>query len=180
MRKELFKEIEIPEGVEVLVNENEVSVKGKEGNSVKKFEIREVLIEKKGNKVILENKNSTKREKKIMNTLAAHIKNMIKGVQEKFVYELKVCFNHFPITVQTDGEEIIIKNFLGEKTPRKAKIPSGAEVQINKDIIIVKSFDKEIAGQAAANLEKATNIRLRDRRTFQDGIFITKKCGKEI
>ncbi len=180
MRKELSKEIEIPEGVEVSVNGNEISVKGKEGTSKKKFEIREVVLEKKGNKIIIGNKNSTKREKKMINTLAAHITNMVKGVQEKFEYKLKVCFNHFPVTVQLGEGEVIIKNFLGEKTPRKAKIPSGAEVKIEKEIITVKSFDKEIAGQAAANLEKATNIRLRDRRTFQDGIFITKKCGKEI
>ena len=180
MHKELFKEIEIPDGVEAEIEGNLMIVRGKEGEVKKKFDTSKLIFEKSGNIISIGNKKSTKNEKKMMNTIARHINNMIQGVQEKYEYHLKICFSHFPITVEIKGKDVLIKNFLGEKIPRKMKILEGAEVKVDKEKITVSSPDKEIAGQTAANFEKATAISKRDRRVFQDGIFITNKSGKEI
>lgn len=180
MKKELFQTIEIPEGVEASIDRGSVTVKGKEGENKRTFNLGKLDFEKKENKIIIGNKKATKTEKKMMNTIASHINNMIKGVQEKFEYKLKVCFSHFPMNVKIEGNEAVIKNFLGEKIPRKVRIPEGTEVVIDKDIITVKSTDKELGGQAAANFETATRIIGKDRRVFQDGIYITSKCGREI
>lgn len=177
--KNLEKTIKIPEGVEVSLDGTNLIVKGKEGENKRNFKIKRITIEKQDNQIKIICKKTTKNEKKIMNTLAAHITNMIKGVQHKFEYKLKVCFSHFPITIDIKENEANIKNFLGEKIPRKANIPKGVEVDISKDEITVKSTDRELGGQAAANFEKATWIRKRDRRIFQDGIFITHKPGRE-
>jgi len=180
MRKEIFREIEIPEGVEVELVGSLLKVKGVEGESQRNFNINKVSLEKKNGMVVVGNKKATKKEKKLINSAAAHIKNMIDGVQKKFEYQLKVCFSHFPISVDIKGKEVMIKNFLGERVPRKTIIPEGVEVEIDKDVIKVVSVDKELAGQVAANFETATRIRSRDRRIFQDGIFITSKAGREI
>jgi large subunit ribosomal protein L6 len=180
MHKELFTEIEIPEGIEINLDGAEVTVKGPEGELKKEFEFGMVKVKKEGNKIILGNKKSTKREKKIMNTLTAHIKNMIKGVSKKFEYVLKAVFHHFPITIEVSGNFATIKNFLGEKVPRKVKIPEGVEIKVNKETIIITGLDKEITGQAAANFEAATRITSKDRRVFQDGIFIINKAGREM
>lgn len=180
MKIELFKEIEIPSGVEVKIEENEISVKGPEGENKRKFNFRDLIIEKKEGKIVLGSKKASKKEKKRINSTSAHITNMIAGVQKKYEYKLKICFVHFPMTVEIKGHEAIIKNFLGERTARKVKLPKEAEVKLEKDIITVKSTNKEIAGQAAANLEIGTNIINRDRRVFQDGIFMISKCGKDI
>jgi len=180
MRKEIFQEIEIPEGVEAEVKGDEVIVKGKEGENKRDFDVKGLVFQKEGNKIRIGNKKSTKKEKKMINTIAAHIKNMIKGVQKKFEYKLKVCFSHFPITVEVAGQQVLIKNFLGEKTPRKTSIPAGVHMKVDKDIITINSTDRELAGKAAANLENITRIRMRDRRVFQDGIFMTSKAGREI
>ena len=177
MHKELFQTIEIPEGVEVEIQGNNVIVKGKEGVNERKFDLANLNLEKKENEIIIGNKKSSKKEKRRMNTIASHIRNMIQGTQNKFEYKLKVCFGHFPITVEVKGNEALIKNFLGERTPRKVKIPKGAEVKVDKEIITVTSPSIEIAGQAAANFENVTRITNRDRRVFQDGIFITTKAG---
>ncbi len=180
MKAEVFQEIQIPDGVEVKMEGDKLVAKGAEGEVSREFNLAKVDFEIKGDKIILGNKKATKREKKKINTMRAHIKNLLDGVKQKFEYRLKACYVHFPMTLEVKGTEVIIKNFLGEKTPRKAKIPHGAEVKIEKDLIKIKAINKEVAGQAAANLEKATKIRNRDRRIFQDGIFITNKCGVDI
>ena len=79
------------------------------------------------------------------------------------------------MTLKIKNNELIINNFLGEKVPRKATIFPNVEVEIKGNIIKVSSIDKEAAGHTAANMEKATKVKKRDRRIFQDGIFITKK-----
>jgi large subunit ribosomal protein L6 len=180
MKKVLFQEVEIPEGIEASLDENKFTVKGPEGENSREFNLGRLDFKIQDKKITLGNKVSTKTEKKMMNTIVAHIQNMIAGVQEKFVYELKICYSHFPFTVKIEGNKVEIKNFLGEKISRETKIPEGAEVEMKKDIITVKSINKEIAGQAAANFEIATKIKGRDKRIFQDGIYITKKNGKEI
>ena len=180
MKKEFFQKVSIPEGVEVSIDKGLLTVKGKSGENSREFKIIGLVFEKKGNEIIIGCKKATKREKKMINTTKSHVKNMIKGVQEKFEYKLKICYNHFPFTVEIKGHEALIKNFLGEKIPRKVTIPNGADVKMDKEIIKVTSPSKEVAGQAAANFENATRIRLRDRRVFQDGLFIIEKNGREM
>jgi len=180
MRKEIIQQIEIPEGVEANLEGNKLIVKGEKGENEREFKIGKIDFQKKDNLIILRDKKATKKEKKIINTVASHIRNMLKGVKENFEYKLKICSSHFPITVDIQDNEATVKNFLGEKIPRKVKIPKNVEVNIDREIITITSNDKESAGQAAANFEKATKIRNKDRRIFQDGIFITNKAGREM
>lgn len=180
MRKEIIQQIEIPEGVEANIEEDKLIVKGKKGENEREFRIGKLNFEKKDNLIIIGDKKATKKEKKRINTIASHIKNMIKGIQENFEYKLKICSSHFPITVDIQDKEATVKNFLGEKIPRKVKIPQDVDIDLSGEIITITSNDKESAGQAAANFEKATKIRNKDRRVFQDGIFITNKAGREM
>jgi len=180
MNKELFREIDIPEGIDASLEGATISIKGPEGETTRTFDFGGLEVKKDGRKIILGSKKSSKREKKLMNTITAHIKNMVEGVQNKFEYKLKVCFSHFPISVEIQGNTATIKNFLGEKIPRKMTLPEGVQIEVQKQDITVTSQDKEVAGQAAANFEKITRIVGKDRRVFQDGIFITHKCGREI
>jgi large subunit ribosomal protein L6 len=180
MNKDLMREIEVPEGVSVVVSGNSVKVSGNGKELERSFDIGKVKVVVKDEKVILSVKGATRRESKMIGTIWAHLKNMIKGVGEDFVYELEVCNVHFPMNVKAEGDKIVIKSFLGETTVREARVMPGAKVDIKGSKITVSSDNIEAAGQTAANLEKATRLTGRDRRIFQDGIFITSKCGRKI
>ncbi len=180
MNKDLSRVIEIPEGTEVAVNDNEVIVKGNGNELIKKFDKGKISLTVADNKVTISAKGATRRESRMMGTIWACINNMIKGVGENFVYTLEICNVHFPMNVKAEGDKIIIKSFIGETVNRTAKILPKVNVDIKGNKITISSCNIEAAGQTAANLEKATKLTGRDRRIFQDGIFITEKPGRTI
>jgi len=166
---------EKPESVEVLIDKNTVTVKGPSGELSRTFKCLGIEFKSESNEITIESKKTNKTNKMMINTYQAHIKNMIKGALEPFEYKLKICSGHFPMSVTIKGSEFSVKNFLGEKVPRVITIKSNAEVKVDGQEITVKSNDKEKAGQTAANIEQLCRITNRDRRIFQDGIWITQK-----
>ncbi len=178
--QELKMEVEIPEGVSAEIEGHTIRIRGEKGETERKMKHPQISIEKKDSSILLTSRNATKREKTVMGTFRAHLRNMIKGVSEGHSYKLKVCSGHFPMNVSVSGNELSISNFLGEKTPRTVRIRDGAEVKVDGDTITVEGVNKETAGQAAADIELLTRIKGRDARIFQDGIYITEKGGKEL
>jgi len=172
---DLKQVIEVPEGIQVEINKFLVKITGPQGTLERNFVHPILKIKKTEEGLVIETKNATKKEKRMMNTFSAHLRNMVKGVNELFEYNLKVCSGHFPMTVNLEGDTLIVKNFLGEKVPRKAKVWPNVKVDLKGNEITVSSIDLEAAGQTAANMESSTRITNRDRRVFQDGIYITKK-----
>ncbi len=180
MREEITESVEIPEGIDVEVGHDLIAVKKNSKKNELKF-VR-IKIEKEGNILKLFNKKGNRGDKRLINTMTAHIRNMFLGLEKAFVYKLQIASVHFPMNVSYDSakREIMIKNFLGEKNVRKAKIHADVDVKIEKDIIVLTSHNKEAAGQSAANIERATKIKSRDRRVFQDGCYIIEKAGEAL
>jgi large subunit ribosomal protein L6 len=178
--KKLQTAIEIPESVQVSVSGFEVLIKGNKGEVKRNFSNPKVKILAEGNTVKFVSENATKREKTLMNSFAAHVKNMFRGVTEGHLYVLKICSGHFPMNVSLQGKDLSVKNFLGERFPRKIILKEGVTAKIEGDNIKIESCDKEIAAQTAASIEQLTKVRNRDLRVFQDGIWIIIKDGKEI
>ena len=176
------RQVEIPDGVTVAVEGKKVTVKGPEGELKRDFSSpvyeKTVSIEKKGSSVLVSSSDDKKKYRALIGTIAVHIKNMITGVEKGYEYVMKIHYVHFPMNVEAKENKIYIKNFLGEKGARTAKIVKGCKVEIMKDEIKLTSPDKEAAGQTAANIEQACKVKKRDRRIFQDGIFIVKKAGE--
>ena len=173
----LVREIEIPEGVSVDVDGMTVTVTGPLGTLRRTFNNPGIAIEKQDGKVIVRALSHKRKAKANAGTVGAHIRNMIKGVQKEWVYKLRVVYSHFPIKVTLKGDVVEIVNFLGAKTPRYARVMPGAKVEIKGQEIIVRSINKEAAGQTAANIELATKLGPDfDPRKFQDGIYIVEKA----
>lgn len=182
MKKKPLKEqiISIPDKVEAVLKDKLLTIKGPKGEVTKLFFNPKVKIEIKDKKITIKPLNSTKREKKIMGSFKAHIKNIISGCLEPHTYALKICSGHFPMTVAIAKDTLVVKNFFGEKEPRELKLKKGATVKVEGDIINIEGPDKELCGQIAADIEKLVKRTEYDRRIFQDGIYITKKDGIEI
>lgn len=182
MADKFFVEIKIPEGVDIEVSDNLITVKGKNGEIKREFRNpRLYFIIKDGNfKIIIKDDIKYKTSDKVFaNTYLAHVKNMIRGVQDKYTAKLKICSGHFPMQVSITGNILQIKNFLGEKVPRKTRLIEGVKVDIQGEFIDLVGIDKDSVGQMAADIEQSTRITNRDRRIFQDGIYIIKKPGDE-
>ena len=169
------EEIEIPEGVEVIIDKNVVSIKGPNGEDSRKFTYAGVSIKAEDDVVLLETAFPKTKDKAMLGTTKAHISNMIKGVTEGFTYTMKIVFAHFPMTVKVNGNIVNIDNFLGERHPRKANIVGDSKVSIKGDEVTITGINKEHVGQTMANLEQATKIKGRDPRVFQDGIYLISK-----
>lgn len=168
-------EVKLPEDATLEINKNEVVAKGKLGQLKRTFKLEKMKIEKKDNLLVLKMDEPKSKEKAYMGSVAAHMKNMLEGVSKGHKYKLKVVYKHFPINVSVEKDKFVIKNFAGEKKPRMSKILDGAKVTVKNEIIEVDGMDIEKVGQTAANIEKATRIRKKDIRIFQDGIFIIQK-----
>ena len=167
------KEIKIPEGVKVEVEGKKVKVTGPKGEISREFKfIGNVKMNVEDGNFVVESESERRKNKALVGTITAHVRNMITGVTKGFTYRLKMVFSHFPCTVKVEGDKVLIQNFLGERTPRVAKIVGKTEVKVEGQEIVVTGINIEEVGQTAANIEQATRITGVDRRRFLDGIYI--------
>ena len=175
--------ISMPRGVTASMHEGNMTIKGPKGEIIKKILDPKIRLVVNNGIITINPTNSdkfTQMNKKVMGTFKAHINNMVRGVQGGYVYELKVCSGHFPMNVSYGNGVLSVKNFLGEKVPRTLKTKPGVKVKVEGDKITLEGCDKEAVGQTSADIEQLTRITDKDRRIFQDGIYITKKGVKEV
>ena len=172
--------IPIPEDIQVTVEGNKFTVSKDQQSLDRAFPVRVVSITVKDREVIIKSFSEVARSRAMVGTFRAHVNNMIKGLQDPFVSKLKVCAAHFPMTVKRVGGEVQLQNFLGEKKVRKVKISEDVNVKIEGQDITISASDIEAAGAAASKIEQMTRLCKKDRRVFQDGIFMTEKAGKKI
>lgn len=168
-------DIEMPEGITCRREGDTLVISGKKDENRREFKHHRVSMNVEKGKVQIYCRLPSIKEKALCGTWSAHVRNMIKGIEEGFEYELKVVYAHFPIKTSVKGEAFVIENFLGERFPRTARIMPGVDVKTKGDQVLVSGANIESVGQTAVNIELATKIRGYDPRVFQDGIYIVRK-----
>jgi large subunit ribosomal protein L6 len=171
--------VKLVKGADVKIDGFKVDVSGAKGKLHKDFSSplfnKDVKIAKDGDSIKVGAESNKRKVKSQVGGVAAHIRNMMKGATEGYNAKLKIVFMHFPVTVKVAGKEVTVANFLGEKAPRRAEIIGDTKVEVKGEEIFLNGPDKEAVSQTAANIEIATKVPSRDRRVFQDGIFVTER-----
>ncbi len=167
-------EIEIPSGVQVEIKGNEVSTKGSDGSNTRRFNDALLKLSKQGSKVVIESvahKQLMKKAGMAEISIAKQIRNDMQGVGVPFERSMQVVFAHFPITVEAKGDTLLIKNLIGERAPRTARLVGSTKVDVKGANIRVYGPNIDDVSQTCANMRKACKIREKDSRVFQDGIY---------
>ena len=168
--------IELSDGVSASIVDGMLTVKGPKGELSREFQSSRIDLLQDGAGLMVRADLPRRKDKALAGTWNAHICNMVKGVTTGFSYTLRCFYSHFPMTMKVEGSEFVVNNYFGERVPRRADILSGVDVRVeNKTDVIVSGIDKEAVGQTAANIERCTTVKNRDRRVFQDGIYRVAK-----
>ncbi len=172
---ETKRTITIPQGVNVTIDNMNVSVQGEKGQLKKELWYPGVAIKKIDSEIVVETSIPRKEQLAMLGTFESHLKNMITGVTRGYEYKMKVVYSHFPIQLKAEGKQVLVSNFLGEKKARRANILGNTTVAIKGDQVIISGMNKEDVGQTAANIRTATKIKRFDPRVFQDGVYLVER-----
>lgn len=139
----------IPEGVNITLENDTVTVKGPKGSL--DFPIsKSVIVKIDGNALTVE-KTDNADSNVMQGTTNAIIKNMIEGVSKGFEKGLEIIGVGYRFQVQ--GNVLTVN--AGYSHPVKITVPEGLTVEsVSNTEIVVKGINKELVGEFAANIRK--------------------------
>lgn len=143
--------VAIPEGVTVVVKENEVMVKGKLGELTQDFSA--VLVKVEDNQVWVTRPSDSKEHKAKHGLYRSLILNMIEGVSKGWTKELELVGVGYRASNQGQKLDLALgfsHNIVLDLAP-EVKIETIAEKGKNS-IIKLTSHDKQLVGQVAAKI----------------------------
>ena len=140
------KPITVPEGVEVTLNENVITVKGPKGTLVKELH-KNITVALEGNVINVTRPNDEPFNRSLHGLTRTLINNMIVGVKDEFKRVLDI--NGVGYRAQKQGTKLVLN--LGYSHPVEIVEPEGITFDVpSQNQIIVRGIDKEVVGQTAA------------------------------
>lgn len=139
--------IPIPEKTEVTFVNGLFTVKGPKGELAREFKpIIDVKID--GSTISLVPVSKTLESNALWGTYAAHVVNMITGVNTLFAKKLVLE----GIGFKADVAGTTLKMALGFSHPVNVEIPKGLTITIEKGVLTISGADKDLVGQFSAKL----------------------------
>lgn len=143
------KPIPIPEGVEVKIAGQKVSIKGPKGELSR--EIRpEIKVRTAEDRVWFSPQQEKKETSAFWGLERTLINNMIEGVSRGF--EKKLEIRGVGYRAWLEGNVLLLE--VGFSHEVRLEIPKGLEVSSEGNVIAVKGIDKRLVGQFAANIRR--------------------------
>lgn len=139
----------IPTGVEVLLSDVKIDIKGPKG-SLSMAVPRGVKIDQKENQLVLTVADQLKENRVLWGTVRSRIANMVEGTTKGFQKKLEVHGVGYKVNVQ--GSKVVCE--LGFSTSKELQIPENLEVKVQKNVIEVSGFDKQLVGSFASDIRK--------------------------
>ncbi len=142
------KPIDIPEKVDVKIDNNKISVKGLKGEL--SLDVHPLVqISQKDNQILVTVKNSEDKEQASLWGLSRTlVNNLITGVTEGFSKQLEI--NGIGFKAQLKGDKLVLN--VGFSHPVEYSIPEGIQINVEKNIITISGIDKQKVGQVAAEI----------------------------
>jgi len=169
------KPIEIPQGVEISIENNLVKVKGPKGE-LERYIRPEIKVEKKENEIIVAPDKKTKRTSALWGLSRTLIANMVEGVTNG--YEKKLEIQGVGYRANLEGEDLVL--LMGYSHPVKMEKVEGIKFEVQKNIIIVSGIDKELVGQIAAKIRKVRPPEpYKGKGIRYEGEYVRRKSGKK-
>jgi large subunit ribosomal protein L6 len=167
--------IAIPAGTEVSVSAAELTVKGKGGTLVRPMHPA-VKITVSGQEAKVEPANATRMARALWGTYAAHLRNMINGVNTPFVKKLEI--QGIGYRAELAGKQL--KMALGFSHPVLVTVPEGVTAAVEKNIITITGADKEAVGQFAASVRAIKKPEpYKGKGIRYEGEVVRQKAGKK-
>ena len=170
------RELVIPAGVTVNVENNTVTVKGPKGElSLEKSNL--ISVEEVEGKIITKRPNDAKITKQLHGTTNALIKNLIVGVTEGFQTALEAVGVGYRFQVQ--GTKLNVS--AGYSNPVIVEVPTGVKVeQVSNTEINISGIDKQKVTEFAANVRKIREPEpYKGKGIRYKGEYVRRKEGKK-
>ena len=144
------KPINIPAGVEVTVNDGEITVKGPKGTLTKKYHTN-MQVKVEGAEIIVSRPNDDKLNRSLHGLTRTNIANMVEGVTKGFTKELEV--NGVGYRVQKKGSDCVMN--LGYSHTVIVSDTDDIKIECpTQNKIIISGIDKQKVGQFAAEVRE--------------------------